>query len=78
MATRCDPETQIDVVRGCWSTPLDTMISPVKRNQGNFSASRGLILACNPYHWIKEYPPSFKLPLEEQERVRKKWEWLFE
>ena len=78
MATRCDPETQIDVVRGCWSTPLDPMISPEKRSQGNFTASRGLILACKPYHWIKEFPPSFKLSLEEQERTKKKWAWLFE
>lgn len=77
MSTRCDPETQIDIVRGCWSTPLDPTISPEKRKQGDYSASRAIILACKPYHWMKDFPPSFKLSIEEQKRVRDKWAWLF-
>jgi len=77
LATRCDPETQIDIARGCWSTPLDPTISPERRGQKDWTNSRALILACKPYHWKDEFPPTFKLSPEEVRKVKEKWQWLF-
>ena len=77
LATRCDPATALEIVTGCWSTPLDPTIPPEKRRQGDFTNSRGIIIACRPYHWMKEFPPSFKLDPEEVRRTREKWQSLF-
>lgn len=77
LGTRCDPETQIDIERGCWSTPLDPTISPEKRRQKDWTNSKALVLACKPYHWKEEFPPTFKLSPEEIKRVKEKWQWLF-
>ncbi len=77
LATRCDPATSIDIVRGCWSTPLDPTIPPESRERGDFTNSRAIILACKPYHWRDKFPPSFKLSADEAKAVREKWQWLF-
>ena len=57
IATRCDPETSIDVIRQCWSTPLDPRLSPEKRAAGDFSASRAIIDATRPFAWRDQFPP---------------------
>lgn len=56
MSTRCDPATSMEIFQDCWSTPLDPVIPPEKRAQGNFTASRAIVNACRPYHWRKEFP----------------------
>lgn len=73
MATRCDPETSIDIVRGCWSSPLDPRILPERRSQGDFTNSRAIIDACRPFSWMKDYPKVHALDPEELARTAKKW-----
>jgi len=73
IATRCDPETSIDIVRGCWSSPLDPRIPPERRRQGDFTNSRAIIDACKPFVWIKDYPKTHGLEPEERQRVFQKW-----
>ena len=33
MSTRSDPATDIDILRQCWSNPLDPMISPSEKDK---------------------------------------------
>ncbi len=77
MATRCDPETSIEIVRGCWSSPIDPRIPPEKRKQGDFTNSRAIIDACKPFHWVKDYPKVHALDPEEREKISQKWSQLF-
>jgi UbiD family decarboxylase len=53
LSTRCDPETDIDIVRRCWSSSLDPMIPPGSKALMN---SRAVIDACRPYEWMKDFP----------------------
>jgi len=76
IATRCDPETSIDIVRGCWSSPLDPRISPERRRQGDFTNSRAIIDACKPFTWIKDFPKAHGLEPEERQRVLQKWKHI--
>lgn len=51
VCTRSDPERSIDILRECWSEPLDTGVEP-----GLNLNSRCLIDACRPYHRIATFP----------------------
>ena len=70
LCTRSDPETDIDIIRGAWSTPLDTMI---RKATDPYLNSRAIINACKPYEWIQEFPQDIKIGSELAEKVKKKW-----
>jgi len=53
LSTRCDPETDIDIMRRCWSSSLDPMIPAGSKALMN---SRAVIDACRPYEWMKDFP----------------------
>ncbi|MBI4320507.1 MAG: UbiD family decarboxylase [Chloroflexi bacterium] len=73
LGTRCEPETSIDVLRGCWGSPLDPTLPPDKRSQRDFTHSQAVILACKPFHWIKEFPAPVKSSPELLRKTREKW-----
>ena len=73
LTTRCDPKTSIDIIDDRWTVRADPMISPDDRARGNIKCSTALILACKPYYWINEFPPTLKSSPETMEKVRKKW-----
>jgi 3-polyprenyl-4-hydroxybenzoate decarboxylase len=52
ICTRTDPEQSIDIVRRCWSGPLDPVIP---RSAKGFN-SRAIIDACRPYEWMGDFP----------------------
>ena len=56
VASRCDPATAIDIIPECWSSPLDPLLNPEKRQKGQFTNSKAIIYACKPYHWIDRFP----------------------
>jgi UbiD family decarboxylase len=69
LATRSDPERSIDVIRRCWSTPLDSMIPT-----GGFPLnSRAIIEACRPYERISSFPPVVGAKKEYLDAIQKKW-----
>jgi len=76
LATRADPGS-IDVITGCWGSALDPLLPPEQKRSGDLTHSGGIILACKPYHWINEFPQSFKLSLEVVEKTKKKWARFF-
>ena len=73
MSTRCDPKTAMNVIDGCWSTPLDPVITPEKKDAGEFISSRAVINACRPYSWIDRFPPVNKMSPELRARIEKQW-----
>lgn len=77
IASRTDPKESIDFVKGCWGSQTDPILSPFKRKIHDFTHSSAIILACKPYHWIKEFPPSIKTNPNLLDETKKKWQHLF-
>lgn len=73
ISTRCDPKTNITVIDGCWSTPLDPAIPPDKKDAGDFTNSRAIINACRPYAWKDKFPPVNVLSPETKKKITEKW-----
>lgn len=77
MCSRCDPEEDIDFVRGCWGSSLDARIPVEKKEKGQFEHSTAMILACKPYNWINKFPRDIKLSPERIKEIEDKWGDLF-
>ena len=75
--TRSDPEDSLDLIRHCWSTPLDPRIPPERRERGDFTTSRLIIDATRPFHWRNSYPMVSGASRELKAAARQKWEALF-
>ncbi len=70
ICTRSDPEKDIDILRRCWSTPLDPII---RKPATAYMNSRAIIDACKPFEWKDEFPKEITVSKELEERVKKKW-----
>ena len=77
LGTRCDPASAVDIVRDWWGNHLDASLEPSRRKQQDLTHSVGIILACKPYHWKGEFPPSIKLSADQVAKVKERWSWLF-
>ena len=53
IATRSNPDLDIEIVRRSWSGALDPIVP--KDQKGH--SSRAIIDACRPYEWIRDFPP---------------------
>ncbi|MDP2647501.1 MAG: UbiD family decarboxylase [Desulfobacterales bacterium] len=73
VCTRCDPERDIDIVRNCWSGPLDPIIPPERKG---FS-SRALIDACRPYDRLATFPKVAQVSPALRTAMLNKWPELF-
>jgi len=69
VCTRSDPEQDIEILRRCWSGPLDPII-PKERKGFN---SRAIIDATRPFEWLQEFPPVAKSSRELRERLLRQW-----
>jgi len=69
MATRSDPATDIDIIRRCWSGPLDPIIHPSNKGLN----SRAIIDACRPFEWMKDFPPVAESSRDVLQATSKKW-----
>ncbi|HWP28089.1 MAG TPA: UbiD family decarboxylase [Chloroflexota bacterium] len=78
IATRCDPETSIDIIRNCWGTPLDPRLPPEKRAARDFSHSRAIIDATRPFAWRDQFPKVSAVSPELKRRVLEKYASLFQ
>jgi 3-polyprenyl-4-hydroxybenzoate decarboxylase len=72
LALRSEPE-KYDILRGIWGADLDPALSPEKRAFWDFTSSSVIILACKPYHWIKDFPASVRPDPEIQKKLKEKW-----
>ncbi|MDR7566733.1 MAG: UbiD family decarboxylase [Armatimonadota bacterium] len=69
VCTRSDPEESIDIVRRCWSGPLDPRIPPDRKGFN----SRAVIDATRPFEWKDRFPAVACSSPEVRERVLAKW-----
>ena len=69
MATRGDPASSVDIIRRCWSGPLDPAIP---QGAKGFN-SRILIDATRPYEWREDFPPVSGVSPELREKLAKKY-----
>ncbi len=69
ICTRVDPAGDIDILRRCWSGPLDPMLSPAQKERGEFFNSRAILDATRPYEWRDKFP----LVAESSPEIRKKF-----
>ncbi|MEE9145687.1 MAG: UbiD family decarboxylase [Candidatus Binatia bacterium] len=74
LSSRSDPVESIEILRRCWSGPLDPRIQPGKKGFN----SRAVIDACRPFEWIKDFPPVAESSPELKEKVRSKWKKVLE
>lgn len=70
MCTRCDPVKSIDIVRRCWSGPLDPALAP----EDHGLTSRAIIDACRPYERIKDFAPVIDISPELRQRIWQRFE----
>jgi UbiD family decarboxylase len=73
IGTRCDPATAFEVAQSCWSTPIDPLITPEDRQKKNFASSRGIIDACKPFYWMKEFPSTSTISRDDFQETLRKW-----
>ena len=80
LSTRSDPATDIDIVRRCWSNPLDPMISTAERSKKQLWNNRAIINACRPWDRLMagDFPPVAEATPALLKATREKWAWLFE
>jgi 4-hydroxy-3-polyprenylbenzoate decarboxylase len=69
MMTRVDPATNIDIVDGCWSTPLDPRMPPDKRAARDHTNSKAIFYAVRPFAWRDRFPKTSRVSRELREKV---------
>ena len=74
IATRSNPEQDIDIVRGMWSGPLDPIIPKGQKGLN----SRAIIDATRPWEWREEFPPVSGVSPGLRAEVEAKWKAFFD
>lgn len=77
MQTRVDPATDIDLVSGFLSTPIDPRMSPEKRESRDHTTSRAIFYAVRPFTWKDKFPKVSRTERELRREVVKKYASLF-
>jgi UbiD family decarboxylase len=75
VATRTDPEMDIDLIKRSMGSKNDPMAITYK-NSAPLS-SRAIIDACRPYEYLDTFPEVAEASKELQEEIKKKWTTLF-
>jgi len=73
ICTRSDPAADIDILRRCWSGPLDPIISPERRARRDFATSRAVIDATRPFEWRTQFPKVSESSPAVRESILAKW-----
>lgn len=73
ISTRCDPKTGIEILSDIPSNIKDPLVPPDKRELNYFATSVGIIMACKPYNWIKDFPPVIKASPDLLKKIENKW-----
>jgi 4-hydroxy-3-polyprenylbenzoate decarboxylase len=76
LCTRTEVGEDIDIVRRCWSTPLDPMAYAGEEQR--YFNNRMIIDACRPYDRRNTFPPVARVSNHEAEELRAKWPQLFD
>jgi 4-hydroxy-3-polyprenylbenzoate decarboxylase len=76
MCTRTDVIDDIDVIKRCWSTPLDPMAYAGEEQR--YFNNRMIIDACRPYDRRNTFPAVARVSLDEAKDLRTRWPELFD
>ena len=78
LSTRSDPATDIDVLRQCWSTPLDPTRSREQKNKNEMWNSRAIINACKRWDMLSnnEFPQVAQSRPELIQAMKQRYDWL--
>ena len=77
VTTRMDPETQMHVVPGYLTSPLEPWLSPEKRAAKDFTAAKVLMNACRPFHWQDRFAPVNVASPELRQEILEKYKDIF-
>ncbi len=69
VCTRSEPEESIDIIRRCWSGPLDPRTPPDRKGFN----SRAIIDATRPFEWKDRFPPVAQSSPEVREPILARW-----
>ena len=73
MTTRCDPASGMEMIDGCWSTPLDPLLSPDRRDSGDHTNSVAIFYAVRPFHRRQQFPKVSRAPRALRQQVMEKY-----
>jgi 4-hydroxy-3-polyprenylbenzoate decarboxylase len=73
VCTRCDPATDLDIIKNAWGGPLDPRIHPDDKAIKKYYASRLIIDATKPYDWKERFPHPIGPSPEYKWKTRQKW-----
>ena len=73
MITRVDPKTDIEIVEGSWSTPLDPRMPPEKKAARDYTNSRAIFYALRPFAWRDNFPKVSRASRQLRETVVEKY-----
>jgi len=73
MMTRVDPKTDIEIVEGSWSTPLDPRMPPEKKAARDYTNSRAIFYALRPFAWRDNFPKVSRVSRQLRETVVEKY-----
>lgn len=76
MLTRVDPKTDIEIVEGCWSTPLDPRMPPEQKRSGDHTNNRAIYYAVRPFAWRDQFPKVSRARRELHEEVIHKFKHI--
>jgi len=79
LSTRCDPAADIDIIRQCWSNPLDPMICDSDKLSKRLWNSRAIVNACRPWDRLQsgDYPAVAEATPALLKATQEKWGWLW-
>ena len=72
METRVDPARDIELLEGCWSTPLDPRMPPEKRGSGDYTNSRAIFYAVRPFEWRDKFSKVSRAERKHRQQVVEK------
>jgi len=77
MSTRSDPASDFDILRQCWSNPLDPILTDDDKTQHRLFNSRAIINACKPFDRLKSFAPVAEASPALTKATMEKWAHLF-
>ena len=76
MMTRVDPPTNIDIIDGCWSTPLDPRMPPEKRENRTTPTAGEFSTPCGRIEWRDKFPKVSRSSRELREKTIAKFKGI--
>jgi 4-hydroxy-3-polyprenylbenzoate decarboxylase len=73
MATRCNAERGVDLIKDVWTTRSDPSLSPARRASRQYVSDRIIIDACRPYEWKDQFPAVNAFAPEYKRNVYDRW-----